>query len=106
MASVEKLAHSLHCDAPHENCWFESSSASFLVFMENPTDRISLWSWSEAPQEFKDLSPHGGDEDFVAFIPGCLTDEFNMRRYIGRMASCDCYEHEIDGGLVLIGAHA
>ena len=32
-------------------------------------DTIRVWRWDQAPQCLKDLSQHGGDEDWVALIP-------------------------------------
>jgi hypothetical protein len=30
---------------------------------------IEIWEWSQAPEEFKTLSCHGGDEEGIAFVP-------------------------------------
>ena len=30
---------------------------------------IYMWSFAEAPQQYKNLSTHGGDEDWVVYIP-------------------------------------
>lgn len=30
---------------------------------------ISVWTWKRAPENFKNLSRYGGDEDWVAFVP-------------------------------------
>lgn len=30
---------------------------------------ICVWNYQDAPKEFKALSEHGGDEDWVIFVP-------------------------------------
>ena len=68
---------------------------------------IKVWSFEDAPQEYRDLSCHGGDEDWIAFVPESMKDD-----YIGWMEEgtsfgcCDVEEHVIKGGVVRIGAHA
>jgi hypothetical protein len=69
---------------------------------------IQVWRWEDAPAEYRALSPHGGDEDWVARIPPRFTDT-----WIGWMepgtpfGCCDVSEHpQPDGSLVRIGAHA
>lgn len=68
---------------------------------------ILVWRFYEAPQDFQGLSGHGGDEDWVAFVPAAFGDD-----WIGWMDSgtpfgcCDVSRHPIDGGVVYIGAHA
>lgn len=64
----------------------------------------SLWSFYDAPQEYRDLSAHGGDEDYVLFVPyGFQGYIDNIVRAIG---VCDTSEHPVVGGTVYIGAHA
>jgi hypothetical protein len=70
-------------------------------------DPIKVWDWDDAPEELKALSPHGGDEDWVALIPKHYAD-----RYIGWLecdafGCCDASTHSLpDGSIVRIGAHA
>lgn len=70
---------------------------------------IKVWSWNTAPEELKKLSRHGGDEDWVAFIPDSIYEEDS---YIGWMESgtsfgcCDVSFHRILNGFVRIGAHS
>ena len=72
-------------------------------------NHIRVWTWEDAPQELKDLSCHGGDEDWVALVPPKLTG-----RWIGWLEcpafGCCCvseYTHpELPGYEVRIGAHA
>ena len=73
---------------------------------------IKVWRWEDAPEELRSLSPHGGDEDWVALIPPSF--EFvTGDTYIGWMQSggpfgcSDISEHKLpDGSIVKIGAHA
>ena len=75
--------------------------------MFKPAKTILVWRFYEAPQEFQALSGHGGDEDWLAFIPDAFGDE-----WIGWLDSstsfgvCETTRHPVEGGLVYIGAHA
>jgi hypothetical protein len=68
---------------------------------------IMVWRFYEAPKDFQALSGHGGDEDWVAFIPTAFGDE-----WIGWVDSSTPFgisettRHPVDGGWVYIGAHA
>lgn len=71
---------------------------------------IIVWSFYKAPEELKALSPHGGDEDWLAEIPPNHVGE-----YIGWLEDghgfgcCDVSEHDhpmFEGWKVRIGAHA
>lgn len=68
---------------------------------------ILVWPFHDAPEEFKMISPHGGDEDWVAYIPkGMSRPEWTRE---GTPFGCSSVtEHQclIDGSLILIGAHA
>jgi len=67
---------------------------------------IKVWRFDDAPEEYQDLSNNGGDEDWIAFVPDWLSDE-----YIGWLeegSSFGCYkvkEHVVDGGIIRIGCH-
>lgn len=74
----------------------------------NVEDRtIKVWHFEDAPEEYRQLSKHGGDEDWVAFIPESLKDD-----YIGWTESFTSFgcsgvdEHEVPGGVIRIGAHS
>jgi hypothetical protein len=68
---------------------------------------ILVWRFYEAPKEYQSLSPHGGDEDWLALVPNNMSGD-----YIGwlesgsRFGCCDVSEHKVDAGTVFIGAHA
>ena len=78
--------------------------------MSDKPNHIRVWAWEDAPQELKALSPHGGDEDWLALLPPRLSGD-----YIGWMESgtpfgcCDVSKHthpELPEYEVRIGAHA
>jgi hypothetical protein len=64
----------------------------------------TLWAFSDAPQEYKDISTHGGDEDYVLFVP------VGFKGYIDNVVAaigvCDTSKHRVAGGTVYIGSHA
>lgn len=67
---------------------------------------IQVWRFKDAPEEYRKLSTNGGDEDWVAFVPDTLKDD-----WIGWMESpsfgCCCVdEYPIQGGIIRIGCHA
>lgn len=69
---------------------------------------ITVWRFHEAPPGLQALSPHGGDEDWLAVVPASMADD-----YIGWLESgspfgcCDVSRHpRPDGSVVCIGAHS
>lgn len=76
----------------------------------NAPNHIRVWSWRNAPDELKALSPHGGDEDWVGLIPPCYAGEYIPWMEDGsRFGVCDVSVHEhpeLPGFEVRIGAHA
>ncbi len=75
--------------------------------MEREVKPILVWPFKYAPLEFKIFSPHGGDEDWVAFVPDMYRDMYISWLDSGGGFGC-CYvsQHEVPGGTVYIGAHA
>ena len=75
---------------------------------EDTSRVIRVWQFDDAPKEVRDLSPHGGDEDWLAHIPPVLTDEYFPWMADGSPFGCCCVsEHKLpDGSIVRIGAHA
>jgi len=62
---------------------------------------ILLWHFADAPEVFRRLSPHGGDEDFVALVPAGV-DPPGWTLWWQ-----DVTRHELaDGAVLLIGVHA
>ena len=73
---------------------------------EEMTTPILVWPFETSPPEYKALSKHGGDEDWLALVPIELTG-----RYIAWLDNCgfgnDVSIHCLpDGRTVYIGAHA
>lgn len=71
------------------------------------SEPILVWEFYRAPQEYRDLSPHGGDEDWVALLPAEWKDNTPSWIEMGSFGCCDVSQHELpDGRVVCIGAHA
>lgn len=66
---------------------------------------ILVWRFEVAPKEYQALSLHGGDEDWVAFVPDWYGGAPVWVQQ-GSFGCCDVSEHKVDGGTVHIGAHA
>jgi len=73
---------------------------------------IQVWRFDDAPEEYKKLSPHGGDEDWLALVPENLIDQCidwmdpNSGNSQG-FGCCDISRHKLkNGDEVRIGAHA
>lgn len=73
----------------------------------NDSRTIKVWSFYDAPEAFRALSEHGGDEDWLALVPPNYP-----HKYIGWLESetsfghCEVSKHTTDLGTVYIGAHA
>jgi hypothetical protein len=71
------------------------------------TTPILVWRFQDAPKEYRDLSPHGGDEDWLALVPVEMAYEWIGWMDGGAFGCCDVSEHLLkDGRVVRIGAHA
>jgi hypothetical protein len=68
---------------------------------------IKVWRWEDAPLEFKDLSPHGGNEDWVAFVPDSIGKDSDGRiiriPWLEYLSWYGSTHHEIAGGIVYTG---
>jgi hypothetical protein len=65
-----------------------------------------IWPFHNAPPEYRQFSNHGGDEDWVAFIPDGV-DVYPLTwddSYVQGWGHVD--RHEVPGGVVIIFAHA
>lgn len=77
------------------------------IFSCAMADRAMLvWQFDDAPERFRALSPHGGDEDWVALIPpdyDCVPWAENGTAF----GCCRVSVHDVGHGwTVRIGAHA
>jgi len=68
---------------------------------------IMIWPFADAPEEWQALSPHGGDEDWVAFIPTEIYEKFGIPIWVENLSGTWTYSyHPVAGGIVVITAHA
>jgi len=65
---------------------------------------IRVWRFYDAPPRYQSLSTHGGDEDWLGFVPSCVERPEWMT--VPAFGCCDVSEHPVHGGTVYIGAHA
>ena len=74
------------------------------VLAHDKLTMIRLWRFQDAPLRYRELSAHGGDEDWVMYVPdGCNADTYRLEQAIG---ICDTSVIAVAGGMVYIGAHA
>lgn len=68
---------------------------------------IRIWPFHEGPEEYQALSPHGGDEDWIAYVPACWNGLPFFLEEGSRFGCCSVSEHKLpDGAIIAIGAHA
>lgn len=72
---------------------------------------IHVWRFHEAPVNLRRCSPHGGDEDWLAFIPNRYAAEPWVEHafaYDSPFGVCSVSTHRVEAldGIVKIGAHA
>lgn len=76
--------------------------------------QITIWRFDGAPEEYRQLSTNGGDEDYVMHVPASMVNDFlvamitDQNNHAGHAFGCcsiDCYPQP-DGSVVYIGAHA
>ena len=71
------------------------------------SEPIQLWRYGDAPKEYQDLSEHGGDEDWIAFMPDSFSYGWPLFLDEGTsFGCCSVSEHKVEGGTIRIGAHA
>lgn len=71
----------------------------------------TVWRFHDAPQELRDLSTNGGDEDWLVEVPPIgIADEYGLPEWIlstDSMEEPKTYPHPTrPGWTVVIGAHA
>lgn len=70
--------------------------------------KITIWRFEDAPNRIRRLSPHGGDEDWVALVPELMDTPMWMHEGTP-FGFCSVTEHahpDYPGFKILIGAHA
>ena len=78
---------------------------------KNKSDEpILVWSFKNAPNEFRNLSENGGDEDWVAVIPPNSVNKYISWMDEGTPFGCcnvEYYKHPNKNGYqVAIGSHS
>jgi hypothetical protein len=75
--------------------------------MDNLPDSlpISVWAFDDAPVKYQEMSDHGGDEDWIVFLPYDSADLSVAERIVERLTVCDCDRYNVDGGVIWITAH-
>ena len=78
------------------------------VWEADDTGLIRVWDFEDAPQQLRDLSSHGGDEDWIALVPPRYRRDWIPWAETGTaFGRCDVTDEELPNGWrVLIGAHA
>lgn len=67
---------------------------------------ILVWSFYDAPEVLRQLSGHGGDEDWLAWVPPGIDDTIFWAQPGTPFGCCDVLESALpNGARVLIGAH-
>ena len=71
-------------------------------------DPIKIWRFSDAPQQYQQMSEHGGDEDYIALVPVHYRDEYLVWRIeeLGMLGCSSTDKYERPEGDVYIGAHS
>lgn len=67
---------------------------------------IKIWQFDGAPPEYRAMSGHGGDEDWIIYSPPSLDP--NVAESIAeKLEICDFTRHPLeDGSTIWITAHA
>lgn len=80
--------------------------------MSEENEPIKVWKFEDAPEELKNMSTSGGDEDWIALIPPSYKNEYIGFLDEGTSFGC-CSVDEFfihigfyEGYTVLIGSHA
>ena len=66
---------------------------------------ILIWQFYDAPEHYRSLSTHGGDEDGVVFIPKGVEEPYWLEQLWCRYGDPDRVELPDGSGTVIIWAH-
>ncbi len=108
----QKVPYCNRCEkVPQETgCLHEPADATILVEVDSTkAPPILVWKFQEAPENFQKLSPHGGDEEWLALVPPTYekTGALGWILENTSLAICNLSMHRIKGGfLVAIGKHS
>jgi hypothetical protein len=80
--------------------------AKDLVEKKVEPEPIRVWRFQDAPEEYRALSQHGGDEDWIAYVPAYLANSYIPWLESGSFGVCDISEHKLRsiGDTIYIGA--
>lgn len=67
---------------------------------------IKIWPFYKAPKKYQKLSNNGGDEDWIAFIPEKLKDEYISFLGSHTFDEDNVETHTVKGGIIKIASHA
>lgn len=68
---------------------------------------IQVWQYHDAPEYLRQLSPHGGDEDWLAVVAPEYADVWIPWLERGSFGVCGISRHDMPTGeTVYIGAHS
>ena len=57
---------------------------------------VILWHFSDAPEKYKNLSCHGGDEDYVILVPKQMDSEDGAWYIVERLTVCDFQSFDVE----------
>lgn len=98
--------HMLASAPTEDDAWLRAAAQLRIMPPVNtPLDAITVWRFRDAPESLRDVSPHGGDEDWLAYRPLVFADEYIPWLEQGRFGCNTVSRHPIHGGDVLIGTH-
>jgi hypothetical protein len=68
---------------------------------------VRVWRFYDAPDAYRRLSTHGGDEDWVAWVPPSMATIWIPWLTADAFVACDVSEYYLpDGAKIVIGSHA
>jgi hypothetical protein len=85
--------------------------------MSEERNHIKIWLWRDAPEEYRDLSRHSGDEDWVMLVGRGVNDWYKLpptirdvvegsdSNYSGIWGDTDHHMME-NGDIIVIFAHS
>lgn len=105
MKDIKKEAKERGIDLDKVDTYLKAVGRSEAVSPKSPPIRI--WRFRDAPLSLKELSNHGGDEDWLALIPPKLADVYiPWLEENSQFGCCAVSTHELaDGSVVKIGSH-
>jgi hypothetical protein len=72
----------------------------------NEDKMIKVWRWDDAPQEYRALSRHAGDEDYIALVPAALAHDPPIWLDVAPFTIFDVETYPLgDGSIIYISAH-